>query len=301
MFGYISINKAEMKFKDYDVYHSYYCGLCKVLKECYGRRGQVTLSFDMTFLVILLTGLYEPDTKTEMVRCIAHPMQKHAAKTNEFTEYAAAINMLLSYYKCEDDWADEHRKKAFVAAKLLHSKIKKIEKLYPVKCKVISENLAQISKYEAENEQNLDLMSGLFGNIMAEIFDRTIENNGLKAMAARLHKGIITFSPLAQGLLTNRYLQGIPADSRVHTDGRFLKEKDITPEKIAQINALNDIAQARGQTLAEMALAWLLSHDEITTVLIGASKTSQILDNIKAVQNTSFTAEELEAIDRISK
>ena len=92
------------------------------------------------------------------------------AKTNEFTEYAAAINMLLSYYKCEDDWADEHRKKAFVAAKLLHSKIKKIEKLYPVKCKVISENLAQISKYEAENEQNLDLMSGLFGNIMAEIF-----------------------------------------------------------------------------------------------------------------------------------
>ena len=170
MFGYISINKAEMKFKDYDVYHSYYCGLCKVLKECYGRRGQVTLSFDMTFLVILLTGLYEPDTKTEMVRCIAHPMQKHAAKTNEFTEYAAAINMLLSYYKCEDDWADEHRKKAFVAAKLLHSKIKKIEKLYPVKCKVISENLAQISKYEAENEQNLDLMPGLFGNIMAEIF-----------------------------------------------------------------------------------------------------------------------------------
>ena len=133
------------------------------------------------------------------------------------------------------------------------------------------------------------------------IFDRTIENNGLKAMAARLNKGIITFSPLAQGLLTNRYMQGIPADSRVHTDGRFLKEKDITPEKIAQINALNDIAQARGQTLAEMALAWLLSHDEITTVLIGASKTSQILDNIKAVQNTSFTAEELEAIDRISK
>ncbi len=133
------------------------------------------------------------------------------------------------------------------------------------------------------------------------IFDRTIENNGLKATAARLHKGIITFSPLAQGLLTNRYLQGIPADSRVHTDGRFLKEKDITPERIAQINALNEIAQARGQTLAEMALAWLLSHDEITTVLIGASKTSQILDNIKAVQNTSFTAEELEAIDKISK
>ena len=170
MFGYISINKAEMKFKDYDVYHSYYCGLCKVLKECYGRRGQVTLSFDMTFLVVLLTGLYEPDTKTEMVRCVAHPTQKHAAKTNEFTEYAAAINMILSYYKCEDDWIDERKKKSFVAARLLKSKLKEIKKIYPVKCKVISENLAEISRREAENEQNLDLMSGLFGNIMSEIF-----------------------------------------------------------------------------------------------------------------------------------
>lgn len=170
MFGYISINKAEMKFKDYDVYHSYYCGLCKVLKECYGRRGQVTLSFDMTFLVVLLTGLYEPDTKTEMVRCIAHPTQKHAAKTNEFTEYAAAINMILSYYKCEDDWADERKKKSLAAARLFKPKMKNIEKLYPVKCKVISENLAEISRREAKNEQNLDIMAGLFGNIMAEIF-----------------------------------------------------------------------------------------------------------------------------------
>lgn len=170
MFGYISINKAEMKFKDYDVYHSYYCGLCKVLKECYGRRGQVTLSFDMTFLVVLLTGLYEPDTKTEMVRCIAHPTQKHAAKTNEFTEYAAAINIILSYYKCEDDWADERKKKSLAAARLLKPKMKNIEKLYPVKCKVISENLAEISRREAKNEQNLDIMAGLFGNIMAEIF-----------------------------------------------------------------------------------------------------------------------------------
>ena len=133
------------------------------------------------------------------------------------------------------------------------------------------------------------------------IFDRTIEHNGLKDTAAKLHKGIITFSPLAQGLLTDRYLHGIPADSRVHTDGRFLKEKDITPERLAQISALNDLARQRGQTLAEMALAWLLHHDEVTTVLIGASKTQQILDNIKAVEHTMFTPDELAVIDRISK
>ena len=107
-------------------------------------------------------------------------------------------------------------------------------------------------------------------------------------------------STLAQGRLTDRYLHGIPADSRVHTDGRFLKESDLTPELLARIAKLNDLAAARGQTLAEMALAWLLAKEEITSVLIGASRPSQILDNIKAVENTTFTAEELAEIDRLS-
>ena len=132
------------------------------------------------------------------------------------------------------------------------------------------------------------------------IFDRTIEQNGLKASAAALGKGIITFSPLAQGLLTDRYLHGIPADSRVRTDGRFLNESKITPETLAKVAALNDLAANRGQTLAEMALAWLLAQPEITSVLIGASRCEQILDNIKATQNTAFTPDELAEIDRIS-
>ena len=132
------------------------------------------------------------------------------------------------------------------------------------------------------------------------IFDRTIEKNGLKETANRLGKGIIAFSPLAQGLLTDRYLHGIPADSRVRTDGRFLKESALTEEKLAQIRALNEIAAARGQTLAEMALAWILKDGQVTSVLIGASRPEQILDNIKALDNTTFTAEELEAIDRAS-
>ena len=132
------------------------------------------------------------------------------------------------------------------------------------------------------------------------IFDRTIEKNGLKETANRLGKGIIAFSPLAQGLLTDRYLHGIPADSRVRTDGRFLKESALTEEKLAQIRALNEIAAARGQTLAEMALAWILKDGQVTSVLIGASRPEQILDNIKALDNTTFTAEELEAIDKAS-
>ena len=132
------------------------------------------------------------------------------------------------------------------------------------------------------------------------IFDRTIEHNGLKDTAAKLHKGIITFSPLAQGLLPNRYLNGIPEDSRIRTDGRFLKESVITEEKLAQIRTLNEIAAARGQTLAEMALAWILRDGKVTSVLIGASKPQQILDNIAALNNTTFTADELEAIDKAS-
>ena len=111
---------------------------------------------------------------------------------------------------------------------------------------------------------------------------------------------IICFSPLAQGLLTDRYLNGIPEDSRIRTDGRFLKEGQLTEEKLSNIRALNEIAKKRGQTLAEMALAWNLKDDYITSVIIGASRSSQILDNIKAIENTTFTEDELKEIDKYS-
>lgn len=131
------------------------------------------------------------------------------------------------------------------------------------------------------------------------ILDRKIEENGLKETAKKLGKGIICFSPLAQGMLTDRYFDGIPADSRVKTDGRFLKENQITKEAIEKLKKMNEIASGRGQTLAEMALSWCLKDDAITSVIIGASKVSQILDNIKAAANTVFTDEELKAIDSL--
>ena len=133
------------------------------------------------------------------------------------------------------------------------------------------------------------------------IFDRTIEKNGLKDTARRLQRGIIAFSPLAQGMLTDRYLNGIPADSRIATDGRFLKETALTPERLSQIRALNELAKKRGQTLAEMALSWILKDDHVTSVLIGASKPEQILDNIGIIGHTSFSKEELDKIDAIVK
>ena len=131
------------------------------------------------------------------------------------------------------------------------------------------------------------------------IFDRTVERNGLKDTAKHLGKGFITFCPLAQGLLTDRYLNGSPADSRGAHDPRFLHADDVTRVH-GQIMALNEIAKQRGQTLAEMSLAWLLHDDAVTSVLAGASKPQQIIDNIGALKNTDFSDEELKAIDEIS-
>lgn len=132
------------------------------------------------------------------------------------------------------------------------------------------------------------------------IFDRTVESNGILDVAKKEKKGMIIFSPLAQGLLTERYLKGIPDDSRVRTDGRFLSENSITSETLEKIKKLNKIAQDRGQTLAQMALSWLYSREGISSVLIGASKPEQIIENIKMIQNLDFTKEELEKIDSIA-
>lgn len=133
------------------------------------------------------------------------------------------------------------------------------------------------------------------------IFDRTIEKNGLKETSARLGKGIIAFSPLAQGLLTDRYLKGIPADSRIRTDGRFLKEEALTEETLSKIRALNEIAAERGQTLSEMALAWVLRDGIVTSVLVGASRPEQVTANVRAVGNTCFSEEELRKIDELQR
>ena len=165
---------------------------------------------------------------------------------------------------------------------------------------------AGVSNYDGENlEKACSILEDLkcpfvINQNRYSIFDRTIENNGLKSTSARLNKGIIAFSPLAQGLLTDRYLNGIPSDSRVMTDGRFLSVNAITEEKLKKVRALSEIAKERNQTLAEMALAWVLKDGIVNSVLIGASKPSQIIDNIKAIENTSFTSDELERIDKIS-
>ncbi len=133
------------------------------------------------------------------------------------------------------------------------------------------------------------------------IFDRKVEENGILEVATELKKGMIIFSPLAQGLLSGRYLEGIPADSRIKSDGRFLKENALSDEMLAKIRSLNEIAKRRGQSLAQMALAWLYAKPEVTSVLIGASKPSQIIENINMLENTTFEQDELAEIENVVK
>lgn len=165
---------------------------------------------------------------------------------------------------------------------------------------------AGISNYNVETTKKaMEILRDLkcpfvINQVRYSIFDRWIETDGLKQFAAENGCGLIAFSPLAQGLLTDKYLHGIPEDSRIKRDGRFLKESAITEKRVSQIKALQEIARERGQSLAQMALSWILRDGEVTSVLIGASKPEQIRENVKIVEYTSFTAEELEKIDQIS-
>ena len=170
MFGYVTVNKPELKIKDFEKYRSYYCGLCHALKDGYGAKGQMTLNYDMTFMIMTLADLYdEPETVVEK-RCLVHPFSKHQIRRSEVTDYCADMCVLLAYYKCEDDWNDEHRAKAKMRMNALKSKAKKVIKKYPEKAEVIANALGKLAEYEKTETEELDYVARLFGEVMAEAF-----------------------------------------------------------------------------------------------------------------------------------
>ena len=169
MFGYIIINKAEMKFKEFDVYHSFYCGICRDLKRKYGACGQLSLSYDMTFLAILLTGLYDPETRTGSCKCVAHPFENHLTRNNVFTEYAADMNVLFAHYKCQDDWKDEKKFWKLFYGRLLEGRTGKLNDVYGNKIRKINLLMQEFSEAEKSQDADIDTLAGLFGRVMAEI------------------------------------------------------------------------------------------------------------------------------------
>ena len=170
MFGYVIINKGDMKFKEFDVYHSYYCGLCRTLKNRYGVFGQISLTYDMTFLVMLLTSLYEPDTKEDTTTCIAHTFEKHHYRRNVFADYAADMNVLFTYYKCRDDWTDDHKALKLGYGKLLKGAYRKIQSDYSKKVKRIDSLMRELAREEKAGNEDIDKMACIFGDILGEIF-----------------------------------------------------------------------------------------------------------------------------------
>ena len=140
MFGYVTICEPELKVKDFKKYKAYYCGLCRALKEEFGFMGQMTLTYDMTFAVILLTSLYESIAGMEMHRCKTHPVKKQMMLRNEITSYAAAMNVLLAYYHLDDDWRDEKKVSSLLAKSAVHGKVRKIMEQYPRQSKAIRQH-----------------------------------------------------------------------------------------------------------------------------------------------------------------
>lgn len=170
MFGYIIVNKGELKFREFDVYHSFYCGLCRELKEACGLKGQITLTYDMTFLVLLLSSLYELETEQNMEKCVVHPLEKHEVRRNECTSYVADMNLLMAYYQCRDDWQDDRKLKKYALYKLLSNYCEGLREKYPEKLARIEFLMEELLQGEEENCQDIDRMAGYFGSVLGEIF-----------------------------------------------------------------------------------------------------------------------------------
>lgn len=170
MFGYVTINQPELKMREYETYRAYYCGLCQSLQHRYGPLGQLTLSFDLTFLAMVLTGLYEPKTQTTCHRCLLHPLEKHPRKSNRYLDYAADMNLLLSYYNLADNWRDDRDVKSRAMCLLLKHHIPQIAKKYPRQYRAVRQYVKELSRIEKAGATDLDQAAGLTGEMLAELY-----------------------------------------------------------------------------------------------------------------------------------
>ncbi|HBD63158.1 MAG TPA: hypothetical protein DC038_01855 [Clostridiales bacterium] len=170
MFGYVTINKMELKFKEYYSYKGYYCGLCKRLKTKYSNKSRMTLNYDMTFLILFLSSLYEPQNKVCNERCMVHPGKKQLVVQNEITDYAASVNILLSYYNLLDNWQDDRDYKSLALMKTLEGEFRKASAELPEKAEIFRMRLENIAKLEKNDTDDVDAVSNEFGHLMEEIF-----------------------------------------------------------------------------------------------------------------------------------
>ena len=210
MFGYVTIYEPELKVKDLKKYKAYYCGLCRMLKEKYGFMGQMTLTYDMTFAVILLSSLYENASEAERHRCKVHPIKKQMMLRNEITDYAAAMNVLLAYYHMEDDWQDDRKVTSLMTKSMIHGKVRRTIAEYPRQSRAIRSALEELSSCEKEECTDIDRTAGCFGRLMEELFvyREDIWERNLRKMGFFLGKFIYimdAYEDLPEDLKKGRY------------------------------------------------------------------------------------------------
>lgn len=279
MFGYIVVNQAEMKYKEFEEYHKYYCGLCKILKERYGARGQLSLSYDMTFLVLLLTGLYEPENVIGKRRCVPHPFEKHGYITNQYSEYVADMNVILTYYKCLDDWTDEKKLAKKLYADLLLRKNREIRQLYEQKMQNISKHLQAIYTLEQEKSQDLDALAGHFGYVMAEIC----------AMKDDIWKEDLS----SLGYYLGRFIYILDAYDDLEKD---IKKENFNPliSRLADVSHGGIIDMAENAEITEQQWTWMEKWvQEILTMEVAecakAFERLPILENVEILRNILYS------------
>ena len=192
MFGYIQANKKELKIREFEQYRSYYCGLCHTLKKRYGRRGQLLLNYDMTFLAMVLSDLYEPAEETARRRCALHPAASHAETISEATAYAADMTVLLAYQKALDDWRDEKSPAGRSIAMFLYRDYQELREKYPRQAGTLEKCIRALSKAEKAGSDNIDHVAGLTGRFLAEMFiwRRDVWQRDLRQMGFYLGKFI---------------------------------------------------------------------------------------------------------------
>lgn len=170
MFGYININQKILTEENKEAYQAYYCGLCRRLKSNCGTKGQMLLDYDMTFMIVLLTGLYELTNQSSEITCALHPTKRRTVWINEATDYAADMNLILAYHNLIDDWKDDKAYSKKALAKMLDKDYERIKEKYPRQVAAIEEYMRKTEEVERRGETNLDAVAGLTGEMVGEVF-----------------------------------------------------------------------------------------------------------------------------------
>ena len=170
MFGYVTIAAGALPAERQARYRAHYCGLCQALGKRHGPLGQMTLSYDVTFLYLLLSSLYEPEETAGQARCVPHPLKPHAYVHNELADYCCDMNIAVAYHKCLDDWQDDRSPIGRAEAALLHKSYKRVEQQYPEKCRAIEECLKRLGELEKSKPDALDEAANLSGEMLGVLY-----------------------------------------------------------------------------------------------------------------------------------